>query len=239
MIYFHLLTTPMSTQFGLFKGTIAGLAAEKRWPEERYRESFEESLRRGFVKYDEKHQLIWLVCYFDHNKPHNPNIIRSWGEEYQELPDCSLKDEFYQFFDSYLKEPREGFKESFRESFRESFIKKHDLVTASANAYAKEGGAGGEQKPSSSVPVKRTPEDVAQVKSESAYREFRIVIDKHLQGGARIAIENKVSIAVFRELGGIDEIRKLIAQNGTALEHAFRSRYEQRDMAEYAKNRSG
>ena len=52
LIFFHLLTTPLSTPFGCYKASLQALAAEKRWPVERYRQAFQEAFREGFVKHD-------------------------------------------------------------------------------------------------------------------------------------------------------------------------------------------
>ena len=56
LVFFHLLTTPLSTPFGLYKASLEALAAEKRWTVKAYREGFAEAFRKGFVKHDERAQ---------------------------------------------------------------------------------------------------------------------------------------------------------------------------------------
>lgn len=123
LVFFHLMTTPMGSQFGLFKATIPGLAAEKRWSVDRYAKAFQEAFGKAFVKYDERHQLVYLPQFMKYNKPNNPNVLRSWGKEYRELPDCDLKTEFYQSFKAFIEGFGEGFKKAFQEGFGEGFSK--------------------------------------------------------------------------------------------------------------------
>ncbi len=141
LCFFHLLTTPISTQFGLFKTSIPALAAEKRWPEKRYLKAFQEALEKGFVKHNEKHQIIWIPRFLKYNKPNNPNVLISWGKAFNELPECELKLEFYQYFEVYLKD----FSESFQEAFQKAFIKPSGKVLVSVTASVKEGVQGEQQ----------------------------------------------------------------------------------------------
>jgi len=135
LVFFHLLTSPMSTQFGLYKASIPALAAEKRWPEKRYTKGFREAFEKGFIKYDEKHQVILIPRFLKYNKPNNPNVLISWGKAYNELPECEVKYEFYQYFNEFLKD----FGESFQEAFIKAFIKPSGKVHATATATATEG----------------------------------------------------------------------------------------------------
>lgn len=154
LVVFHLRTTPKSTQFGIFKETLAGLAAEKRWTVERYEKAFREAFDKGFVRYDERHQLIWVLRFLDedgNNKPNSPNVLFAWGKEFKALPDCSLKDEFFQFFSCYMKAMGEGFQKAFEKAFLisdKAFFKKGPPVsgTGPGNGSGKEGGAGGDLK---------------------------------------------------------------------------------------------
>lgn len=119
LVFFHLMTTPLSTPFGLFKASLSALAAEKRWSEERYTKGYREGYAKGFLKYDEKHLLMYLPKFLKYNPPDNPNVLTSWFWIYNELPDSPLKDEFNQA----LKELVEGYGKGFRERYTKLFGK--------------------------------------------------------------------------------------------------------------------
>lgn len=80
---------------------------------------------------------------------------------------------------------------------------------------------------------------IAHEKSETAYRDFREVMDKYLQDGIRIVLTDPISRFVYQEIGGSTEIRKLISKNGDCLERSFRQCYERHEIAEYAKKPKG
>jgi len=129
LVWFHILTTPFSTPFGLFKTTIEMLASEKRWPVKRYAKAFKEGLQEGFFKYNENRQLIYIPKHICYNPPHNPNVLKSWGKIYNELPNCDLKQEFYQSLMAFLEQYGKGFAKSFAESFSKSMLNDPDPVT--------------------------------------------------------------------------------------------------------------
>ena len=119
LAFFHLLTTTMSSPFGLFNASVPALAAEKRWDEKRYRKAFAEAFAKGLIKHSEKHLLILIPQFLKYNKPSNPNVLLSWGKIYKELPDCELKFEFNQI----LMDSIEGYGEAFHKAFAEAFPK--------------------------------------------------------------------------------------------------------------------
>lgn len=111
------MTTPFSSPLGLYKATPEMLAAEKRWPLKRYLKAFREGLGESFFEYDERHQLIFIPKFLKYNQPQNPNVLKSWGRAYRELPDSKLKHKFYQTLKVFLESYGEGFMEAFSESF--------------------------------------------------------------------------------------------------------------------------
>ena len=117
LVFFHVMTTPLSTPFGLFKASIEMLASEKRWPVKRYEKAFREGLAKAFFKYDEKTLVLLVQNFLNYNPPNNPNVLMSWKNSYHEIPDCQLKDEFY----SILKDLLKGFREGFRDAFDKAF----------------------------------------------------------------------------------------------------------------------
>jgi len=117
LVFFHLLTTPMGTQFGLFKAGIAGLAEDKRWGIERYRKAMNEAIKNGFVEYDQKSLLVRIPHFLDYNRPNNPNVLKSWGRVFNGLPSGELKFQHYQ----QLKDFAEGLPKAFSKAFKEAF----------------------------------------------------------------------------------------------------------------------
>ena len=103
LVWFHLFTTPFTTPIGIFKAPVEGLAAEIGWGLERYRKAFGEGLTKAFWKVDERFHVILFPKYFSHNKPENPNVLRSWVKIYDELPNCELKNESIQSLKAFAK----------------------------------------------------------------------------------------------------------------------------------------
>ena len=131
LVFFHLLTTPMGTQFGLFKASIPALAAEKRWSVKRYRKALNEVLNLEMGKIDEHVQVVLIPRFLKYNPPHNPNVLISWSKTFRQLPNCDLKNEFLQILRTQINGM---LSESFRESFKVHF--ENVLVTANATATA-------------------------------------------------------------------------------------------------------
>src|SRR3990170_37069 len=75
LLFFHVLTTPMSTPFGLFCASIESLAAEKRWKLKRYAKVFDACICHNFFKYDEKHHVILIPKFLKYNKPQSINTV--------------------------------------------------------------------------------------------------------------------------------------------------------------------
>lgn len=117
LVFFHLLTSPFSTGFGLYKASLGALSDEIRWPIKRYDKAFKEVLKQGFIEYDEKYFVIFIPNFLVYNPPNNPNVLRSWRHQLKELPDSYLKDEFFQS----LKKICEAFREDFQKAFNEVF----------------------------------------------------------------------------------------------------------------------
>lgn len=119
LVFFHMMTTPMRSPFGLYKASIEALAAEKRWTVEGYRKAFAEAFEKGFVKYDERHQVIYLPRYLPFNPPNNPNVVKRWGKVFEEIPNCPLKWECHEALKAFC----EGLSKAFMEAFNEAFPK--------------------------------------------------------------------------------------------------------------------
>jgi len=119
LVFFHLLTTPYGTPFGLFKASIGALADEKRWERKAYAKAFREAFEKGMVDHDERNLLVFIPHFVKYNPPTSPNVIKSWSKLFNELPHSELKHEWYQQVNFTMK----AFGEAFQKAFREAFAK--------------------------------------------------------------------------------------------------------------------
>lgn len=94
IVFFHLLTTPHTTAFGLFKGGVATLAEEKRWDIERYRKALKVLLEQKMVRYDKAALLLYIPRALKYNPP-TASALKLWSEVFVGLPSSPLKKAFY------------------------------------------------------------------------------------------------------------------------------------------------
>jgi len=118
-VFFALLTHPNLTSVGAMRGTLGGLAEEIGWLPERLRKGFQEASSKGMVKHDGRAHLIVLPRFIRYNSPESPNVIRGWGQAYEQLPECPLKDELFHMIKEYTEAYTEGFRKAFAEAFRQ------------------------------------------------------------------------------------------------------------------------
>jgi hypothetical protein len=104
---------------GAMRATEAGLAAELEMPAEGFREAFGEALSKALVKHDSRASFLWLPNFLKYNKPESPNVVRSWPNAFDLIPECDFK---YQLFEQ-LKDFIEGLSEAFPKAFDEAFPK--------------------------------------------------------------------------------------------------------------------
>ncbi len=117
--FFLLLTHPHLLPIGAMRGTILGLASEIHWSIERFQKGFHEILNNNMVKYDEQSAFIWLPNFIKYNLPASPNVVRSWEDYLDYLPECSLKDELISSVAVFV----EKLSGSFREALPKAFAK--------------------------------------------------------------------------------------------------------------------
>ena len=119
-LWFFFLLGPQTTSIpGLFEASDVVLAHRLRWPMKAFREAFREVSAKGMAKADWEAGLVWLPKAPRYNKPESPNVIRSWGSIFDELPECELKREAYQALKTFAEGWGEGYAEAFREALRE------------------------------------------------------------------------------------------------------------------------
>jgi hypothetical protein len=61
------------------------------------------------AKADFKARLVWLPNAIRYNRPESPNVVRSWGAEFDLLPECALKTEALETLRSFVYGLGEGF----------------------------------------------------------------------------------------------------------------------------------
>lgn len=93
-LWLFLMTGPFTGPIpGLFRAGRAAMAEELEWNIEAFDEAFQEVSSQGMAKADFKERLVWLPNALKHNKPESPNVVRSWRDEIELLPECDLKNE--------------------------------------------------------------------------------------------------------------------------------------------------
>ncbi len=120
-----LLAHPHMTSLGAMRGSMEGLAAEKRrWVPRRFERAFNEIKAAGMLLYDSAACCIVLPNFLKHNEPESPNVVRNWPKAYELIPDCKLKADLLVAARAFLVEwsrqaspPRRGFVDAFDEVF--------------------------------------------------------------------------------------------------------------------------
>ena len=133
-LFFFILTHPHMTPVGAMRVTPSGLEDELDWEQKGFPEAFPEAFAEGcakaFWKYDAKAKFLRVPKFLTYNRPESPNVLKSWVGCWNDLPECTLKNEL--FHD--LKDLSEACGKAFREAFREAFPK--DLPESGAGAGA-------------------------------------------------------------------------------------------------------
>lgn len=138
-LWLYLLCGPRTTIFpGLVVGREEVMASDLGWDVESFREALAEASAKDRAKVDRRTGLVVLQrALFDSHgdpressKPGNPNILKSWAKEWDQIPECRLKDE-YIFELKRFCERIDNDKQSFREAFTKALGKA--LAKASLN----------------------------------------------------------------------------------------------------------
>lgn len=113
---------------GVFASRESGLAEELGWPLDGFRKAFAEVSGQAFAegerfgaekalaKADWEAGLVYVPNGIKHNAPQSPNVVRSWGRTWDELPECDLKAEAYRGLRAFV----EGMGHAFLKAFDEA-----------------------------------------------------------------------------------------------------------------------
>lgn len=123
LAFLFCLTHPNLTGIGAMRATMAGLAAEIGWSEKAFREAFREPLAKGMARVDERACAVTLPRFIKHNPPESPNVVKSWKNIPDSLPECALIDDQIGACASFILNEMEDDKKGFAKAFREAFPK--------------------------------------------------------------------------------------------------------------------
>ena len=117
-LWLFLITGPHTGPIpGLFRAGPASMAEELGWSKEGFDKAFDEAFRLGMVKADFKSRVVWVPNAIKHNKPESPNVVKSWGTEFDLIPECPLKFEAYEGIKAFIYSLGESFKKAFDDTF--------------------------------------------------------------------------------------------------------------------------
>lgn len=123
-LWLFLITGPHTGPIpGLFRAGRASLAEELNWSLEDFDKAFQEVSALGMAKADFDARLVWVPKAIEHNKPQSPNVVISWGDEFDLLPECSLKSEAYEVLKCFIYSLGEPYQKAFDTAFVKSSAK--------------------------------------------------------------------------------------------------------------------
>ncbi|OJA00998.1 hypothetical protein BEV13_01360 [Rickettsiella grylli] len=129
-LFLYLLSNPHTTSIpGLYRAGPGAMAEELAWPLKGFQRALKEVIEQGLVKADPKARVIFIPNAIKYNKPQSPNVIRSWGGHWDEIPECALKNEAYNKLESSVRDLGKAFALAFMETLN------HYKVNTSRDAY--------------------------------------------------------------------------------------------------------
>ena len=115
--FWHLLTNRETSNIpGVYRAREEALARDLEWDLEGYRRAFREVEAQGLAKADWDAGLVLIPKAFRHDPPANQNVIKSWSDTWDELPECPLKHEAWRVLKSYVDDLSLPFQQAFMES---------------------------------------------------------------------------------------------------------------------------
>lgn len=123
-LWIFLLTGPQTSPIpGLFRAGRAVLADELGWELEAFDKAFAEAFALGLVKADWKAKVVWIPNAIKCNKPESANVIKSWRNEWDLIPECDLKRDAYDSLKANLVATSEPYCKAFVEACRKPSVK--------------------------------------------------------------------------------------------------------------------
>jgi hypothetical protein len=131
-LWLYLLCGPRTTIFpGLIVGREEVMASDLGWEIESFRKALAEASAKDRAKLDRRSGLVVLQrALFDSSgdpresaKPGNPNILKSWAKEWDQIPECRLKDEYLKDLKSFSEALGEAFTKAFNQALGKAYAK--------------------------------------------------------------------------------------------------------------------
>lgn len=114
-LWLYLITGPHTTSVpGLFRAGRAALAEELGWEQEAFDKAFAEVFQQGMAKADWSNRVVWIPNAIRHNEPASPNVVKSWANELDLIPECELKAEAVAGIGEALATMNPAYSEAFR-----------------------------------------------------------------------------------------------------------------------------
>jgi len=118
-LWLYLLTGPRTNQIpGIYQAGKAALAEELGWGGEAFLEAFQEVLNQGMVKADWNAKVLFIPKAIFYNKPASGNVIFTWTNQWDLIPECDLKREAYVVLRAAMVEAGPDFMKKFDMAIR-------------------------------------------------------------------------------------------------------------------------
>ena len=115
----YLLTCREATSLpGLIVGGERHFAEALGWSLKGFREAFQEVFREGMAKADWRAGVVWLPNARNYNRPESPNVVRSWENHWDDVPECGLKSAAFEVLKAFAEGLGKGFGEAFAKACR-------------------------------------------------------------------------------------------------------------------------
>jgi len=129
-LWLYLLTGPHTNGCpGLFNVGPMSVSESLGWSLKAFHKAFQEVFDKGMVKADFEARVILIPNAIKYDPPENPNVLKKWAKDYDEIPECELKTEYYEILKAFIK----GFNEAFMEVFDKDFAKSITITRTITN----------------------------------------------------------------------------------------------------------
>lgn len=119
VLWVHLLAGEQTDIIpGLFKIGEAAFAEQLGWDMEGFRKAFREVLSQRLVEADWKARVVFVPNAIRHNPPANPNVVTSWADAWDRIPECGLKLKAWGDLKAFIEGMSKGFQEAFERACR-------------------------------------------------------------------------------------------------------------------------
>ena len=113
LLFLTILTHPHMTSLGAMRMSRGGLADEMGWDARKTSESLSEALSEGMIEADFEVSFLAAPNFLKYNRPESPNVIKSWGDSLDYIPECKLKLVLLQRVKGFAKGLTKGFRKAY------------------------------------------------------------------------------------------------------------------------------